>query len=120
MQRNNDVLKTILANIEENATRYSPAIINVKNFKVSYEELRYHCQLILDKGLSTGCELQDDMWGFGPLTWAGEDFLANSQDCIAWRKACRAAGDRSWSVFQNILEEAVTLHAMEILEKADV
>lgn len=97
MKRDMDLIRTMLLAIEMD-DRYDAASLHAlegpSDFGVhdkSFEEVAYHLQMIVDRGLIYG-KRSNIAPIYGGLTMAGHDFLDSVRDPEIWRQTKDAAG----------------------------
>ena len=89
MKRDMDLVRLILLEIEE---RYrSTAIYNLTIDGYDTETVAYHCKILDEAGLISDYKAKyaDNeiyVFGVGPLTWDGNDFLEKIRDDSRWKK----------------------------------
>jgi Hypothetical protein (DUF2513) len=90
VQRNMDLVRTILMRIESNPTGWVPDDFGIKSF--SPEEVGYHCHIMMQEGLIEGHDVTN-FESAGPealptnLTWKGHEFLDLARDAERWNRA---------------------------------
>jgi Hypothetical protein (DUF2513) len=90
MQRNMDLVRTILLRMEGNPSGWAPHDLGIKGF--SPEEIGYHCHIMVQEGLIEGADVTSSRSG-GPeaiptsLTWKGHEFLDLARDQDRWNRA---------------------------------
>jgi len=90
MQRNMDLVRTILVKIESNSSGWAPDDFGIKSF--SPEEIGYHAHIMMQEGLIEGHDVTN-MESTGPeaipagLTWKGHEFLDLARDQERWNRA---------------------------------
>ncbi len=89
MKRDMDLVRLILLKIED---RYhSTAIYNLTIDGYDTETIAYHCKILNEAGLISDYNARyagDEIYvfGVGPLTWDGNDFLDKIRDDSQWKK----------------------------------
>lgn len=85
MERNIDLCRKILLEIEKNDT--GRPISNLKIENHSLKETKYHCKMLYEEKLITNYRnYLHDNFAVGELTWAGHDFLDKIRDENVWNK----------------------------------
>lgn len=90
MQRNMDLVRTILMRMEDNPSGWAPQDLGIKAF--SPNEIGYHCHIMIQEGLIEGIDVTN-MHSSGPearptrLTWKGHEFLDLARDQDRWNRA---------------------------------
>jgi hypothetical protein len=95
MQRNMDLVRTILMRLEGNPAGWAPQDLGIKAFP--REEIRYHCYIMMQEGLIEGHDVTNSE-GAGPeaiptsLSWKGHEFLDLARDQERWNRAKAVIG----------------------------
>lgn len=90
MQRNMDLVRTILMRMESNPSGWAPSDFGIKSF--SSEEIGYHAHIMMQEGLIEACDITH-FGSPGPeamptnLTWRGHEFLDLARDQERWNRA---------------------------------
>jgi hypothetical protein len=90
MQRNMDLVRTILLRMEGYSSGWAPHDLGIKGF--SPEEVGYHCHIMMQEGLIEGNDVTSSA-SAGPevipksLTWKGHEFLDLARDQERWNRA---------------------------------
>jgi hypothetical protein len=90
MQRNMDLVRTILIRMESNPSGRAPRDFGIKGF--SPEEVGYHAHIMMQEGLIEGYDVTSSE-STGPeaiptsLTWKGHEFLDLARDQERWNQA---------------------------------
>jgi hypothetical protein len=90
MQRNMELVRTILLRIESNPTGWAPDDFGIKSF--SPDEIAYHAHIMMQEGLIEGHDVTN-FESAGPaaaptnLTWKGHEFLDLARDQQRWNRA---------------------------------
>jgi hypothetical protein len=90
MQRNMDLVRTILLRIEADPTGRAPHDLGIVSY--SPEEVGYHAHIMAQDGLIDGIDittLHSKGTEFLPtkLTWKGHEFLDLARDQMRWNQA---------------------------------
>src|SRR5690349_19004939 len=90
MQRNMDLVRTILLRMENHPAPGAPRDLGIKAF--SPEEIGYHCHIMKQDGLIEGGDAvtgRSDNPQVIPtsLTWKGHEFLDLARDQERWNRA---------------------------------
>src|SRR5438128_6847054 len=111
MQRNMDLVRTILTRMEGDTSGRAPKDLGIKGF--SPEEVAYHVHIMLQEGLVEGHDVTT-MHSPGPeavptsLTWKGHEFLDLARDQDRWNKAkaiIAKVGSAPISVWMKVLTD---------------
>jgi hypothetical protein len=105
MERNMDLARQIMMELEKEPYRGTPVSINIKD--TSNEDMVYHVMLLGEAGLIEAFEL-----GFGEvnwmpirLTWAGHEFLEAARDDKRWKKATKMMQTKGGGVVFEVLRD---------------
>ncbi|GHT12324.1 hypothetical protein FACS1894170_07000 [Planctomycetales bacterium] len=106
-----NIIKSLLADIENSADYPEPFIINkVDGVEADSVTINYHLVLMIEAGLISGLEKinHDKRYVLVErMTWAGHDFLANAKNPDIWKRFEEASSSfGSFSI--NILQSALT------------
>jgi Hypothetical protein (DUF2513) len=120
MQRNMDLVRTILMRIEATPSGWAPEDFGIKSF--SSQEIGYHVHIMMQEGLIDGADITN-MQSAGPeaiptaLTWKGHEFLDLARDQERWNRAkavIAKVGGAPIAVWAKVLNDLV----LERVEKA--
>ncbi len=90
MQRNMDLVRTILMRMESAPSGRAPNDLGIKSYTA--EEIGYHAHIMMQEGLIEGSD-DTTLQSPGPrvtptkLTWNGHEFLDLSRDQDRWNQA---------------------------------
>jgi hypothetical protein len=90
MQRNMDLVRTILMRMESTPSGFAPGDLGVKSFLA--EEIGYHAHIMMEDGLIEGSN-DTHLGSKSPqatpraLTWKGHEFLDLARDQDRWNRA---------------------------------
>ena len=90
MQRNMDLVRTILMRIEDSPSGRATHPFGIAGFTL--EQVLYHAHIMMEDGLIEGIDTTD-MHSKGPeaepqsLTWKGHEFLDLGRDLKRWNQA---------------------------------
>lgn len=111
MQRNMDLVRTILMRMEGNPSGWAPQGLGIKAF--SPAEVGYHCHIMMQEGLIEGSDVTS-FESAGPeampssLTWKGHEFLDLARDPERWNRAkatIAKVGSAPISVWTKVLND---------------
>ncbi|MBX7106747.1 MAG: DUF2513 domain-containing protein [Gemmataceae bacterium] len=111
MQRNMDLVRTILMRMEGNSSGWAPNDLGIKGF--SPGEVGYHCHIMMQEGLIEGTDTTAKL-SVGPeampssLTWKGHEFLDLARDQERWNRAkalIAKVGSAPISVWTKVLND---------------
>ena len=112
MQRNVDLIRSILLAVETNADPSEFVTPKIDGF--SEVEVSYHIALMEEAGLISARDrsaIGVYYWSAGQLTFAGHEFLECSRDEAIWSHAkeqiSRASGGLSFEVLRRVLVDAI-------------
>jgi hypothetical protein len=119
MQRNNDLIRSILLAVEKQATGNKPVTLTASTFRPLYPELPddildEHIHLLVERGFLEAAPHQLG-WLIMRLTWDGHDFLLSSQVESVWQKAKNAAGNLPFDVFVSTLKACAATYATSLI-----
>ena len=105
MERNMDLARQILMELEKEPYRGTPVSISIDD--TSIEDMVYHVMLLDEAGLIEAFEL-----GFGEinwmpirLTWAGHEFLEAARDEKRWKKATKMLETKGGGIVFEVLRD---------------
>ena len=113
MQRNMDLVRTILMRIEESPSGWAEHPFGIAGF--TPEQVGYHAHIMMEDGLIEGVDITR-MGGKGPeampqaLTWKGHEFLDLARDQKRWNQAkaqIGKVGSAPLSVWAKVLNDLV-------------
>ncbi|HVC95115.1 MAG TPA: DUF2513 domain-containing protein [Pirellulales bacterium] len=113
MQRNMDLVRTILMRIEESSSGWAAHPFGIAGF--TSEQVGYHAHIMMEEGLIEGVDVTN-MRSNGPeampraLTWKGHEFLDLARDQKRWNQAKVIIGKVSsapLSVWTKVLNDLV-------------
>jgi hypothetical protein len=90
MQRNMDLVRTILMRLEASPSGWAPNDLGIKSFLP--EQVGYHAHIMMQEGLIEGSDVTTSH-SAGPeaiprnLTWKGHEFLDLARDQERWNRA---------------------------------
>jgi len=111
MQRNIDLVRTILMRMEGNPSGSAPLDLGIKGYPP--EEIGYHCHIMMQEGLIEGSDITALNSGLPQaqprsLTWQGHEFLDLARDQERWNRAravVAKVGSAPISVWMKILTD---------------
>lgn len=124
MQRNMDLVRTILMRIESNPGGWAPRDFGIESF--SSEEIGYHAHIMMQEGLIEGCDVTNSE-SPGPeaiptsLTWKGHEFLELARDQDRWNRAkaiIAKVGGAPISVWMKVLTDLMLQGVDTVATKA--
>jgi hypothetical protein len=113
MQRNMDLVRTILMRIEDNASGRAEYPFGIAGF--TPEQVGYHAHIMMEEGLIEGVDVTNSH-SKGPevipttLTWKGHEFLDLARDQKRWNQAkalIGKIGSAPLSVWTKVLNDLV-------------
>ena len=113
MQRNMDLVRTILMRIEDSSSGWAVQPFGIAGFIP--EKVGYHAHIMMEDGLIEGVDVTN-MLSKGPeampqrLTWKGHEFLDLARDQKRWNQAktlIGKVGSAPLSVWTKILNDLV-------------
>jgi DNA-binding HxlR family transcriptional regulator len=117
MERNMDLARSILLEIEKYPTHSGWMRVSVEGF--SPEEISYHVKLLTDAGLveSTKYAAGNETPEYIPvnMTWAGHEFLDAARNDSRWNKAKKIMKEKGGGIVFEVLKSLLIE-----LTKADV
>jgi hypothetical protein len=106
MQRNMDLVRTILMRIEDSLSGWAAPPFGIAGF--TPEQVSYHAHIMMEDGL-IGIAGMDKSGSLGrSLTWKGHEFLDLARDQKRWNQAKAAigkVGSAPISVWMKILQD---------------
>ncbi len=111
MQRNMDLVRTILLRMESDPSGRAPRDLGIISY--SSEEVGYHAHIMAQEGLIDGVDITT-MRSKGPevlptkLTWKGHEFLDLARDQTRWNQAkaiISKVGSAPISVWSKVLSD---------------
>ena len=118
MQRNMDLVRTILMRMESDPMGKAPNALGIQSY--STQEIAYHAYIMMQEGLVKGADVTNSGSG-GPaalptsLTWKGHEFLDLARDQERWNQAkavIARVGGAPMSVWIKVLTD-LTLERVE-------
>lgn len=120
MQRNPDLIRTILHQIEQHPKPFGPVQFEITEH--TPEEISYHLMLLSEAGL---IDADDESaygehfeWSANRLTWRGHEFLNAAKNDENWSKvklALNRTGGVVLSIAEQLLLDLVKIQASKIL-----
>jgi hypothetical protein len=113
MQRNMDLVRTILMRIEDSPSGWATHPFGIAGF--TPEQVGYHAHIMMEEGLIEGVDTTS-MHSNGPeampraLTWKGHEFLDLARDQKRWNQAkalISKVGSAPLSVWMKVLSDLV-------------
>jgi hypothetical protein len=113
MQRNMDLVRTILMRIEESPSGWAAHPFGIAGF--TPEQVGYHAHIMMEDGLIEGVDVTT-MHSKGPeampraLTWKGHEFLDLARDQKRWNQAKATigkVGSAPISVWMKVLNDLI-------------
>ena len=109
MKRDNDLIRTILATIEDHEFGNRALVLSASMFVKSFPGLKDgtlndHIELLVNAGFLKA-EPHQFGWFILGMTWAGHDFLANAKCPTIWDKAKQLGGHLAFDVFATVIKE---------------
>jgi hypothetical protein len=111
MQRNMDLVRTILMRIEDSPSGWAASPFGIAGF--TPEQVGYHAHIMMEDGLIEGVDVTNvERRGPvalpGALTWKGHEFLDLARDQARWNKAhaiIRKVGSAPIAVWMKVLND---------------
>ena len=108
MQRNMDLVRTILMRIEDSPSGWAAQPFGIAGF--TPEQVAYHANIMMEDGLIQIADF-DNPGGLGrSLTWKGHEFLDLARDQKRWNQAKIAigkVGSAPLSVWMKVLQDSM-------------
>jgi hypothetical protein len=126
MQRNMDLVRTILMRMESNSSGWAPQDFGIKAF--TPEEISYHAHIMMQEGLVEGIDVAHS-GSAGPeaiprtLTWKGHEFLDLARDQDRWNRAkgiVAKVGGAPVSVWMKVLTDLMLQGVESVATKASL
>jgi hypothetical protein len=117
MKRDLELIKNILNVIENEYDEQGYLMLETFTKKIpqaTKATIHGHLRLLIDENFIYGKSHLFD-WLIVGLSWKGHNFLNNAKNEIIWKKAMFCAGNLSFDIFNNILNEIATKQAESML-----
>lgn len=118
MKRDMDLVREILATLEQHAHGYAPRELKIEGY--SEEQLGFHIHVMIDGGLLHGAEVTP-LASKSPqslptsITWAGYDFLALSKSESVWERAKNTIRREGVGVSFELLKKILAADVSQLL-----
>lgn len=119
MERNMDLIRKILLDLEQRKEKDFVGYYNLEGY--SRDEVEYHLELMMEKGLLTGNFVYADgsmLFSALKISWEGHDFLDSIKNDTVWNKVKESLKNKGLELGQvsfDILKEYAKLKIKETL-----
>jgi len=111
MNRDMNLVRKILLEIENQATGYAPNNFAVEGY--TQEQIRYHAYIMMQDGLIEGIN-RTDLNSTSPqviprnLTWVGHEFLEAARNDTVWKKAMDIVKEKGGTITITVLSQLLS------------